>query len=109
MRKRLFRDTVTRCCRQSVHSRHKHVSSRQPKLPSEANPLVGETANETTPHTAHGYDTHFTPSKEWPTSAQPDYQSNDSGMHSHISDHHSTVSQCDTYFSTKFTDLASRT
>ena len=115
MRKRLFRDSfiqLMKCCRQSVHSRRKRITSRQSKLLSEANRLVGETVNETTPHTAQGYGTHFTPSKEWPTSAQHDYRSNDSGMHSHISeDYHqtSTVSRCDTYFSTKFTDIASRT
>ena len=45
MRKRLFRDSfiqLMKCCRQSVHSRRKRITSRQSKLLSEANRLVGE-------------------------------------------------------------------
>ena len=88
----------------------------QPKPISEVTAFFQQTANVTTPHPAQGYDTHFSPSHEWPTSAQPDCQSKaDSGMHTHssissINDlQPSTVGQCDTYFSTRFTDIASKT
>ena len=125
MRKRLFWNPLMKlfrmlkCNRQSVHPSNSHkrrlpMGRRKPV--SEVTAFVQQTANVTTPHPVQGYDTHFSPSREWPTSAQPDCQSKaDSGMHTHssissINDlQPSTVGQCDTYFSTRFTDIASKT
>ena len=125
MRKRLFWNPLMKLFRmlkrnrQSVHPRNGHrrrIPMGRSKPISEVTAFFQQTANVTTPHPAQGYDTHFSPSHEWPTSAQPDCQSKaDSGMHTHSSISSkddlqpSTVGQCDTYFSTRFTDIASKT
>jgi len=125
MRKRLFWTPLMKlfrmlkCNRQSVHpcnSHRRRIPMGWPKPVSEMTAFFQQTAKVTTPHPVQGYDTHFSTSHGWPTWAQPDCQSKaDSGMHTHssISSKHdlqpSTVGQCDTYFSNRFTDIASKT
>ena len=122
MRKRLFWNPLTKlfrmlhCSSRPSNSRKRRVLTGRRKPLSEVTPILQQTADVSTPHPVHGYDTHFTPSHEWPSTAQPDCQSKaDSGMHTHSSVPSeddlqlSTVGQCDTYFSTRFTDIASRT